>query len=69
MAYLDRMHQAKGQKPKSISYNDLKKKYDKLSSAVSAHQEFLDSIPKSERKKKKSSYLRSRSDIDRYFLS
>ena len=53
----------------NIDYATLKAKYDKLSNAVSAQQAFLNSIPKSERKKKKSKYLRSKRDIDRYFQS
>jgi hypothetical protein len=53
----------------NIDYATLKSKYDKLSNAVSAQQAFLNSIPKSERKKKKSKYLRSKRDIDRYFQS
>lgn len=53
----------------NVDYATLKSKYDKLSNAVSAQQAFLNSIPKSERKKKKSKYLRSKRDIDRYFQS
>lgn len=53
----------------NVDYATLKSKYDKLSNAVSAQQAFLNSIPKSERKKKKSKYLRTKRDIDRYFQS